>query len=361
MKRALAGLIFLCMSLLLRGGDTLRIVFIGDVMQHKEQLKEAHIQGRDTVSADSYDYSSYFKCTAERFMQADLAVANMEFPCGAPPYRGYPAFSAPASLAAEAADAGIGLFLCANNHICDRGSKGIAATLSTYDSLGVIHTGLYRDSSDYAARWPLVMDFTGPRGSQFRVAFINFTYGTNGIRVPSPYVAAAMDTAQVRAAVCRAKEKGAEYVVALPHWGDEYQLTPSPGQRRWQQFLYGIGVDAIVGSHPHVMQPLEVEGGRVTLFSLGNFISNMSAVNTQAGWLFTLSLTRYPHGDVHLCRAEAEMIWCTRNRGPEDGWTTVVVDDFRECPEKFRSRAEYDKMMNTFVRLNTFFTDGDRR
>jgi len=127
---------------LLRGGDTVRIVFVGDVMQHREQLRSAHIAGRDTVNAESYDYSSYFKYTQGRFKKAEVAVANMEFPCGAPPYRGYPAFSAPASLAAEAAKAGIDLFLCANNHICDRGAKGIAATLATYDSLGVVHTGL---------------------------------------------------------------------------------------------------------------------------------------------------------------------------------------------------------------------------
>jgi len=330
-------------------------------MQHREQLASAHIPGSDTIAPAGYDYSSYFKHISGRIRSADLAVANMEFPCGRPPYSGYPAFSAPSSLAAEAARSGIGLFLCANNHICDRGGKGIAGTLATYDSLGVIHTGVFRDSSDYEARWPLVLDVTGRKGGVIRVAFINFTYGTNGIPVPEPYIAASMDTAQVRKAVLQAKKRGAEYIIALPHWGNEYELTPSFEQRRWQKFLFNAGVDAIVGSHPHVTQPLEVDGGRITMFSLGNFISNMSAPNTQAGWMFTLSLTRLPWGEVRSCGAQAEMIWCTRNRGPEKGWTTVVVDDFRECPEKFQFRGEYDKMMNTFARLNKFYTDGDGR
>jgi len=335
--------------------DTLRITFIGDVMQHREQLSDAHRQGCDTVGSDSYDYSSYFTFTGERLRSADFAVANMEFPCGAPPYRGYPAFSAPASLAEAVRDAGVDLFLCANNHICDRGSAGIRSTLNLYDSLGVLHTGMFRDSADFFDRYPLVVNIKGRHGSTVRVAFVNFTYGTNGIRVPSPFIPAVTDTAQVRRAVARARSAGAEYIIVLPHWGEEYKLLPSEEQRRWQHFIFGCGADAIVGGHPHVLQPVEVTPDGVTMFSLGNFISNMSAENTQAGSMFTILLTRSPEGDVVASGVENTMIWCARNHGPLPGWTTVPVEDFYGHPEQFSSGAEYDKMIGTYNKLNRFF------
>ncbi len=331
--------------------DTLRITFIGDVMQHREQLVSAHRPGRDTISPDSYDYSSYFKYTEDRLGSADFAVANMEFPCGIPPYRGYPAFSAPASLATATRDAGVDLFLCANNHICDRGAAGIRSTLDLYDSLGVLNTGIYRDSADFLDRYPLVVNIKGPHGSMFRVAFVNFTYGTNGIRVPSPFVPAVMDTAAVRRAMVRARSRGAEFIIVLPHWGNEYQLTPSEEQRRWQRFLFGCGADAIIGGHPHVMQPVEMSPEGVTMFSLGNFISNMRAANTQAGSMFTILLTRTPEGDIVVPGVENVIVWCPRNCGPLPGWTALPIEDFYGHPELFSSAAEYEKMTRTFKNI----------
>ena len=236
-------------NLLLTVVDTVSILFLGDIMQHDAQLRSAHIYGTDTLLSSSYDYSSYFRHIRTMTDAADFTVANMEFCLGGPPYTGYPSFSAPESLAEEAAESGVSLFLCANNHICDRGRRGLLSSLEKYEAIGVPFTGIYRDSLDEAAANPYIADISG-----IRVAFINFTYGTNGVRVPAPLVVNKMEEDAVRRAIGKAQEAGADIIIALPHWGIEYDLKHSDEQYRMAEFLVRRGADAIVGSHPHVVQ-----------------------------------------------------------------------------------------------------------
>ena len=119
----LVGLAF-CLPMSAVKPDTIRIVFIGDVMSHGPQTAAALRPGGNRANPADYDYSSYFRHVQDRFDAADFVVANLEFPCGVKPYSGYPFFSAPQSLAYEAQRCGIDLFLAANNHICDQGRAG---------------------------------------------------------------------------------------------------------------------------------------------------------------------------------------------------------------------------------------------
>lgn len=328
--------------------DTVRLVFIGDVMAHALQLEHACGKQQELPrEPEAYKWDSYFSGIAGYLKKADYAVANMEFSCGTAPYSGYPMFSAPASLAQAACDAGIDLFMCANNHIGDKGVKGLESTIYTYNSIGVDRVGVYADSADFIAGFPLVRNIGNPNGDSVRVAFINFTYGTNGMKIAPPYIVPLMDTAVVRQAIVRARERGAEYVVALPHWGVEYKLNPSVEQQKWREFLFDLGVDAIVGSHPHVVQPVIMENGRVTAYSLGNFISNMSAANTQAGYMLVLELTRGVQGRIKTS-VKVEKLWCPRFNGPGPDWTTVLYREYEDKPELFRNRQEHAKMVRTW-------------
>ena len=124
--------------------DTISITFIGDVMQHGKQLLGALKEGADPNNPHSYDYSLVFKHIKDKLQSADLAVANMEFPLGTPPYTGYPVFSAPESIAWEAKESGIDLFLLANNHIMDKGKRGFLNTLEVYDEMGGKYIGAYK-------------------------------------------------------------------------------------------------------------------------------------------------------------------------------------------------------------------------
>ena len=156
--------------------DTVRIVFIGDVMSHGPQLTAALRRGGDRSNPADFDYSACFRHVRDRFDRADFVVANMEFPVGVVPYSGYPLFSAPQSLAREARRSGIGLFLAANNHICDKGRAGLDSTYAVYSRLDVPFTGFYRSEGEEFENNPLIINIKG-----IDVAFINFTYGTNGM------------------------------------------------------------------------------------------------------------------------------------------------------------------------------------
>jgi len=328
--------------------DTLSILFMGDVMQHRQQLHSALIPGTDSTLSSSYDYSSYFAHVQHFIDEADFTLANMEFCLGGPPYTGYPSFSAPEALAEEAAEAGIDLFLCANNHICDKGRRGLVSSLEKYEKIGVPVTGVYRDSLDEQKHNPYIAEIGG-----VRVAFINFTYGTNGIRVPEPFIVNMMDKEKVREAFVRAREMEADIIIALPHWGQEYTTVPDSRQREWAEFLLECGADAVIGSHPHVIQPVEFP----VAYSMGNFISNMSLRNTELGLMIILKIAVTSYGDSYVAGLEAVPVWCSRPGGYGDGYTVLPVREFLNRKEEFRSSYNYGKMKDTYNRLKTLFED----
>ena len=219
----LAG-IAACLAARAQSADTVRLAFIGDVMSHHPQVTAALRAGADPAADSSYDYSDCFKYVRPFFDSADFVVANMEFPVGVRPYTGYPQFSAPPAAAYETLRSGVDLFLAANNHICDKGLAGMDSTYTIYSRMGVPFTGFYRSEGEELEKYPLTVSVKG-----IRIAIINFTYGTNGLPVPAPYRVSTMDTASVRAAVERAREQKADYIIAMPHWGEEYQLKQNDG------------------------------------------------------------------------------------------------------------------------------------
>ena len=340
---------------LLKEKDTVVISFIGDVMQHGKQLKSALIPGEDPDSADSYDYSHVFKYIGEQIGNSDITVANMEFPVGVPPYSGYPEFSAPVSIAEEAVKSGIDLFLIANNHLLDKGEKGIRRTIELYDSLGVNYTGAYRDSLEEKSDNPKILVVNG-----VKIAFLNFTYGTNGFPVPEPFVVNEMDSIEVKKAIRRGFERGAEIIIALPHWGEEYQLYPNEEQKKWAEMLKREGVRVIIGGHPHVPQTGEIEYAEESLpqekaiknivfYSLGNYISNQSEPDyTQLELLVTITLVRDNiSGAIGLLPPKYEYLWCFKAGEFEKDYTVVPIDYFKNNPKAHKKvrHGQYGRMV----------------
>ncbi len=331
--------------------DTLRMSFVGDVMMHYKQIRAARIPGADTTSAASYDFSSYFSHIRGRLDSCDISVANMEFPVGVVPYTGYPVFSAPSSIVQEAIDAGMDLLLLANNHICDKGRRGLDSTYAIYSRMPVKFTGLWRDTIDEQLYNPAIITAKG-----FRVAFINFSYGFNGFNVPQPYVAGKLDSLQIKQAIRRARNRGVDYIVALPHWGVEYSLDANAEQRRWRDRLYRWGVDMIVGSHPHVPQAVEYSQGRVTAYSLGNYISNMSIAYGQVGILLTVSVVRREDGSLETLPPDVTYLWCGKAGQMEPNYSVVPIEEYLDRPEEFISRSQYDKMVREYSRIKQKFS-----
>ena len=257
------------------------IVFAGDAMQHKSQLENASRGG------GVYDYSETFAEIAPWVQSADYAVVNLETTLGDHNFSGFPMFCTPDSYASALKDAGFDLFLNANNHTLDRRDNGLRRTVRVLDSLGVAHTGTYTDAAARNASVPLVRDING-----FKVAFLNYTYGTNGIDIHGNVVVDYIDRKKMTADIKSARSAGAELVVVLPHWGIEYELTERAPQRELAKFMLDNGADAVIGGHPHVIQPMHRTGDGAVVYSMGNFVSGMRTTDTRGGAMVSMHIKR---------------------------------------------------------------------
>ncbi|MCL2726778.1 MAG: CapA family protein [Bacteroidales bacterium] len=266
--------------------DTISLIFLGDIMMHGSQLISAKTE-------NGYNYLHCFEPIAPRLKGASLSMANIETTFAGPPYTGYPIFSSPDILVDHLKESGFGLLFTANNHICDLGKKGLERSLNLFDSIGVLHTGTFRSLEERNQRYPLLVNLNG-----IRIAILNYSYGTNGFTVPSPFIVNLIDTTLIAADILRAQRRVPDFIIAYMHWGQEYQLRPNARQEILTNFMIDKGVDIVIGAHPHVPQGMEVrhhahgEIKNVIVYSLGNVISNQPFPHTQIGLLAEIKLIK---------------------------------------------------------------------
>lgn len=290
------------------------LVFVGDAMQHQAQIDRA----KELGSGGEYDYSDCFTLITPVIQAADYAVVNLETPLGGGKggYTGFPCFSAPDAFAAALKEAGFDLFLTANNHTLDRGDAGLRRTLQVLDSLKVDHTGTFHDKGERSKLSPLIRRVNG-----INIAFLNYTYGTNGIEAKQGAEVALLDTTQIKTDIQAARKAGAELVVVMPHWGVEYVLQENGTQRALAQFMIDHGADLIIGSHPHVIQPMKVVHSDkhnkdvLVVYSLGNFISNMKTGDTRGGALVTAVVQRDGEGNTSFKCATYDTFYAAKPDG----------------------------------------------
>lgn len=327
--------------------DTIEICIVGDIMMHSRQIEEA------SAGNGRFDFSTYFRFISDRIRKADIAVANMEFTLAGKPYTGYPCFSAPDDIAGEAAETGFNVFLAANNHICDRGVKGLNRTISVYrqmESEGKIRfTGIAEDAEALQDNYPLII-----RKKGISVAFVNFTYGTNctaGCEWPKVNM---MDDRKSLEEAMR-KAEPADFTIVLPHWGTEYSHSCSRQQENTAGWLVSNGADLIVGTHPHVVQnrsDIRTADKIVpVVFSLGNAVSNMSAAGTQLELMATVKIIRERTGDIRMDGLALTYLWCSRPGGYGKTFTVIPVAEFSGRRAEWRGPHDYDKMMYTYKKV----------
>ena len=264
-------------------GRHLSLLIAGDLMQHMPQIKSAR------QSNGSYDYGECFAGIKAEVERADIAIANFETTLAGQPYSGYPQFSAPDDFLSAVQSAGFDIMLTANNHCVDTRRKGLERTLTMMDSLGMAHLGTYRNLDERERTYPCLIEKNG-----LRIVLLNFTYDTNGIPIPQPCHVNLMDTLEIAADLDKARQMKPDAIIALPHWGIEYQTLPSKEQREMAAWLLIHGVDHIIGGHPHVAQPLELrnDGRNLVAWSMGNLVSNQSKPNTYGGYMVRLDITK---------------------------------------------------------------------
>ena len=266
---------------------------IGDIMCHNTQYNDAYVS-----ATNSYDFSYVFEDVKQYISSADIAVGNLEttFAGKARGYSSYPTFNTPEELATNLKDFGIDVVSTANNHCMDKRYSGLVNTLKVLDDVGIAHTGTY--SSKEAQDTILVKDVNG-----IKIAFLSFTYGTNGIPIASEnsYSVNLIDEDLILEQIKLAKALEPDLICASMHWGVEDVSKQNSTQENLADLLFKNGVDVILGCHPHVLQPMEkrtitLEDGTTkdvfVIFSLGNFMSGQTKANNKNSIILNLSFTK---------------------------------------------------------------------
>ena len=341
----LLSILMLSLVSLLQSNQTVNLTFVGDAMQHAPQITAA-------LQADgTYDYSPCFEYVKQDIAWADLAVVNLECPLGGKPYTGYPCFSAPDSYARQLRDVGFDLFLTANNHCLDRRDKGLVRTCQALDSLGIPHIGTYTDQQERDRRIPYIVNVKG-----MKIAFLDYTYGTNGIPIQGNVIVDFIDQQLIADDIALARQRGAHAICVNLHWGIEYQLKPVASQRTLAEWLVSQGVDLIIGGHPHVVEPMEVRHSEefdkdvLLVYSMGNFISNQSDIDTRGGAMVKVSLRM--EGD-HAVIVEPRYKLFFVQKPIASGQNYVLIPEARPDLLRSDSRAEFTRFMQRTHNLVT--------
>lgn len=272
---------------------TFNMAVIGDIMCHNTQYTDAY-----NSSSDTYDFSYVFENIKTYIKTADIAVGNLEttFAGKAIGYSSYPTFNTPETLADNLKSLGIDVLSTANNHSLDKGYKGLESTIDYLDKADISHTGTFK--SEEEQNTILIKNV-----KDVKIAFLSYTYGTNGIPVPSgkDYCINLINKDLIKKQLELAKKENPDIICVNMHWGVEYQTVQNKDQENLADFLFQNGVDIILGSHPHVLQPMEkrtitLDDGTTkdgfVIYSLGNFISGQVKQNTKNSVILDIQITK---------------------------------------------------------------------
>lgn len=338
---------------------SIRIRAVGDLMMHARQLELARTD-------DGYDFHPEYEFVTESLSNADYTIGNLETTVGLygnQPYSGYPRFNAPESLLQAIKDSGIDFLTLANNHMLDRYFDGMRITVDNVEAFGFEHVGAYRTREE--SEEPVIVDVDG-----IKLGFLAYTEHTNGMEAFSnaeatQYGIKYLKNADFSADVKALRDAGADFVICLPHWGTEYKRAPDANVRACAEKMVKAGVDAIIGSHPHMVQPVEYltvdtpEGKKTALvaWSLGNFVDNMQIRYTDSGIILDFCIVEGDEGyfatdagyvpiycwraDKRICALPSGMYLENRPEGMGD----AVYSRMKE------SHAELVKLIGDEIRL----------
>ena len=265
------------------------LVAVGDNLIHNT-LVAAGEQEDGTL-----DYSSFYENINPYIKAADIAVINQETMLGGSDfeYSGYPMFNTPWEVGEAAINAGFDVFTCATNHSMDVGSAGIEKELEFFSNHPeVTHIGTNASEEEYNS-------ITYLEKNDLTFALLNYTYGTNGISIPEdkPYIINKLSKDKVKKDITEAR-KNADVVIVFPHWGTENSHSVNDQQKEYVKLFSELGVDIVIGTHPHVLQEVEwvenADTGKKMLvyYSIGNFISHQVNLPQMCGGMAEITIER---------------------------------------------------------------------
>lgn len=314
------------------GEPEVTICMVGDILLHTVIEEEA------CQEDGTYNFDALFEHVKDDIESADIAIANQEVIIGGEELgvTGYPSFNAPYPIGDALVNAGFDVVCQGTNHALDKGKKGLTNCMNFWEEkhpeIGVLGINRSQEQRDHI----YVCEKNG-----IRIAILNYTFGTNGIPMPSdmPYAVNLLDEEQVVSDLKKADEL-ADFVVVCPHWGTEYYLGISDQQKKWTDLFVKNGVDLVLGTHPHVIEPIETvsdeETGNQMLvyYSLGNFVSSTSCTgegiaNRSFGGMAQVTVARNQSGQVVIKDYGVEALVCHLEPGI-NGNTVYRLADYTE-------------------------------
>ena len=248
---------------------SMSLVMVGDALIHDSIYKDAY------VGDNNYDFMDMFTDIGEIIKDYDLRYYNQETIIGGKDLglSNYPLFNSPDEIGSDLVKTGFNMVSLANNHSLDKGVKGLNYSISFWNSMeGVITAGSYGSLEDRDN--PKIFETNG-----IKYAFLSYTEGTNGIKIPEgfEYLVNVYSDELVKQDIEKVKDDVDLIIVAM-HWGNEYTHKPNNEQKRIAKYLSELGVNLIIGCHPHVIQPIDYVGDTLVIYSLGNFISSQRSL-----------------------------------------------------------------------------------
>lgn len=310
----------------------INILMVGDILLHD------NVQESGKLSDGTYNYDHLFANVAEDIQEADIAIANQEVILGGTEIGlyGYPNFNGPYEVGDALVKAGFNVILHATNHTLDRGKTALVNCMNFWKTnhadvavLGVFESQEAYDNNIY------IHEQDG-----IKIAILNYTYGTNGMPTPSdmPFAVAMLEEDKVLADLQKANEQ-ADFVIVCPHWGTEYRHNQSQDQEYWAKLFLENGVDLVIGTHPHYIQPVEMftnENGQQMLvyYSLGNFINSTSdsgrgTADRMIGGMAKVTVGKKETGEVYIKEYGVEPLVTQLLYGTQE-ITTYKLTDYTE-------------------------------
>ncbi len=281
--------------------NAVTISMVGDVLLHEK------VADSGRMDDGSYNYDHLFANVKDEIEGADISIVNQEVILGGKDLglTGYPSFNGAFEVGDALVNAGFDIVLHATNHTLDKGAKAVRNCLSFWEATYPNTAVLGINSSAEAQGEIYVREEKG-----IKIAFLNYTYGTNGIPLPSdmPYCVNLLSEDTLKRDIAKAEEI-ADFTVVLPHWGTEYVLEPDSNQKYWTQIMFDGGVDLVIGTHPHVIEPVELiedeDHSMLVYYSIGNFINSTAQTgagiaNRMVGAMAKVSLEKDENGTVSI-------------------------------------------------------------
>ncbi len=280
---------------------TFNLTAIGDIMCNSVQSADAYIS-----DSGEYDFSYVFDDIEYYIKNSSITVANLEttFAGKDKGYNNPSRFNSPDALAYNLKKLGVDVISTAGNHSLDYGFDGLSRTIDVLNLADISHVGTYKTQEERD-----MILFKYVKG--IKIAFLNYTYRSNGNKIPSDkaFCMNIIDKDIIKNDIEKAKSENAEIIIASIHWGTEYDSVPNNTQDELADFLFQNGVNVILGTHPHVLQKMEkrtvtLEDGSTQdgfiIYSLGNFISDLSSNNAKSSIILDLQITKHTDNTITI-------------------------------------------------------------